>query len=99
MRCAFYLSEVNNPLWSIMVPVEPVRRDLLPLAVATPWAVCAALRVTGYERGWPLVPAMSFVPYAAASSVLPLALAVARRSPAATLLVPGDEVHPGSHPR
>jgi endonuclease/exonuclease/phosphatase family metal-dependent hydrolase len=69
-----------------MVPVEPLRRDLLPLAVATPWAVCAALRVTGSERGWPLVPAMSFVPYAAASSVLPLALAVARRSPAATLL-------------
>ena len=69
-----------------MAPVDPVRPDLLPLAVATPWAVCAALRATGSERGWPLVPAMSFVPYAAASAVLPLALALARRSPAGTLV-------------
>ncbi len=69
-----------------MVAMTSVRRDLLPLAVATPWAVCAALRATGLERGWPLVPAVSFTPYAAASAVLPLALAAARRSPAATVL-------------
>ncbi|WP_092807281.1 endonuclease/exonuclease/phosphatase family protein [Klenkia marina] len=64
--------------------MSTVRRDLLPLALATPWAVCAGLRATGAERGWPLVPAMSFVPYAAASAVLPLGVALARRSPVAT---------------
>lgn len=64
--------------------MSTLRRDLLPLALAAPWAVCAGLRATGLERRWPLVPAISFVPYAAASSVLPLAVAIARRSPAAT---------------
>ncbi|GHE09709.1 endonuclease/exonuclease/phosphatase family protein [Klenkia taihuensis] len=64
--------------------MSTLRRELLPLALTTPWAVCAGLRATGTERGWPLVPALSFVPYAAASSVLPLALAAARRAPVAT---------------
>lgn len=64
--------------------MSTLRRDLLPLALATPWAVCAGLRAAGAERGWPLVPAVSFVPYAAATSVLPLGVALARRSPAAT---------------
>ncbi|MEI4271693.1 endonuclease/exonuclease/phosphatase family protein [Klenkia sp. LSe6-5] len=63
-----------------------VRRDLLPLALATPWAVCAGLRATGAERGWPLVPAMSFLPYAAVSSALPLGVALARRSPLGTVV-------------
>jgi endonuclease/exonuclease/phosphatase family metal-dependent hydrolase len=66
--------------------MSTVRRDLLPLALATPWAVCAGLRVTGAERGWPLVPAMSFTPYAAASAVLPLGVALARRSPVAAVV-------------
>jgi len=61
-------------------------RDLLPLAAATPWAVWATLRATGTERGFPLVPALSFTPYAALTSVLPLGFAVARRSAPAALL-------------
>lgn len=61
-------------------------RDLLPLALATPWAVWAGLRATGAERGFPWVPAMSFTPYAAATSVLPLGVALARRSAPGTAL-------------
>ncbi len=68
-----------------MAVMSTVRRELLPLALTTPWAVCAGLRVTGSERGFPLVPAVSFVPYAAASAVLPLAVGLVRRAPLATL--------------
>ncbi|SDG86673.1 endonuclease/exonuclease/phosphatase family protein [Klenkia brasiliensis] len=66
--------------------MSTVRRELLPLALTVPWAVCAGLRATGTERGWPLVPGMSFVPYAAASAVLPLGVAAARRAPLATVV-------------
>jgi hypothetical protein len=52
------------------------RRRRLAVAAALPWALAAALRTTGAERGFPLVPALSFVPYAAATAVLPLAAAV-----------------------
>ncbi|MGY1916917.1 endonuclease/exonuclease/phosphatase family protein [Blastococcus sp. SYSU DS0973] len=53
---------------------------------ALPWAVWAALRATGAERGYPLVPALAFTPYAAATAVLPLAAAVRARSLPGTLL-------------
>ncbi len=66
--------------------MRPLPRDLLPLALVTPWAVWAGLRATGTERGFPGVPAISFTPYAAASSVLPLGIALARRSRPATAL-------------
>ncbi|MGY2001564.1 endonuclease/exonuclease/phosphatase family protein [Blastococcus sp. SYSU DS1024] len=56
------------------------------VAVATPWAVWAVLRRTGAERGFPLVPALAFTPYAAAAAVVPLAAAVRARSRAGTLL-------------
>ena len=50
------------------------------------WAVGSLLRTTGAERGFPLVPALSFTPHAAATAVLPLAGAagpvVRRRSSA-----------------
>jgi hypothetical protein len=56
------------------------------IAVALPWVGWAALRATGAERGFPLVPAMSFTPYAAGAAVLPLAVAAwARSVPAAVL--------------
>jgi endonuclease/exonuclease/phosphatase family metal-dependent hydrolase len=58
-------------------------------ATALPWVVWAALRATGSERGFPLVPAMSFTPYAAATSVLPVAAAVAARSRTAGILAIG----------
>ncbi|MGY1836724.1 endonuclease/exonuclease/phosphatase family protein [Blastococcus sp. SYSU DS0510] len=56
------------------------------VAAAMPWAVWAVLRRTGAERGFPLVPALAFTPYAAATAVLPLALAVRARSRGAALL-------------
>lgn len=61
-------------------------RNLLPVALATPWAVWAAVRTTGSERGFPWVPAMAFTPYAAASSLVPLGVALARRSAAGSAL-------------
>jgi hypothetical protein len=64
-------------------------RRTAPL-IALPWVVWAALRATGAERGFPLVPAMSFTPYAAATSVLPLAVAAAARSRTAGLMVAGS---------
>jgi endonuclease/exonuclease/phosphatase (EEP) superfamily protein YafD len=64
------------------------RRWALP--AAAPWATWAGLRATGSERGFPLVPALSFTPYAAAAAILPLALAVHARSRAAALMAAGS---------
>src|SRR3954465_2092997 len=58
-------------------------------AIALPWTARGPLRARGAERGFPLVPAMSFTPYAAATSVLPLAAAVHARSRTAALLAGG----------
>lgn len=57
----------------------PARRR--PAAVAPlPWLALALLRIAGAERGFPLVPAMALAPQAAATSVVPLAAALGRRS-------------------
>ena len=63
----------------------PRRTPCAPVA-ALPWVVWAVLRATGAERGFPLVPAMSFTPYAAATAVLPLSAAVRARSVAGAVL-------------
>jgi endonuclease/exonuclease/phosphatase (EEP) superfamily protein YafD len=65
----------------------PVRvRRRVAIVAALPWVGWAVLRATGAERGFPLVPAISFTPYAAVTAVLPLAGAVwARSVPAAAL--------------
>src|SRR5688572_6708128 len=60
------------------------------LAATAPWTTWAILRATGAERGFPLVPALSFTPHAAATAVLPLALAARARSGAAALLAAGS---------
>ena len=60
--------------------------DRWAVAAAAPWAVWALLRATGGERGFPLVPALAFTPYAAATSVLPLTAAVLARSRTGALL-------------
>ncbi|WP_299959449.1 endonuclease/exonuclease/phosphatase family protein [uncultured Modestobacter sp.] len=60
------------------------------LALSAPWAAWAALRATGTERGFPLVPALAFTPYAAASSALPLGAALLSRSRAATVVAAGS---------
>jgi endonuclease/exonuclease/phosphatase (EEP) superfamily protein YafD len=66
------------------------RRRRLATAAVLPWTAWALLRATGTERGYPLVPAMSFTPYAAASSLLPLAVAVRARAWLATALAAGS---------
>jgi hypothetical protein len=67
---------------------RPVRRRWA-LAAALPWAAWAAVRATGSERGFPLVPALAFTPWAAATSVVPLAVAAWARSPAGAGLSAG----------
>ena len=71
-----------------MLPPQPTRRRWAVVA-AVPWVAWAGLRLTGSERGFPLVPAMSFTPYAAASAVVPLAVAARQRSAAGTALAAG----------
>ena len=75
-------------------PVRPPLR--LParaaLALTVPWAGVAVLRAFGAERGFPLVPALSFAPQAALSSVVPLAAALLSRSRSATALATGSTV-------
>jgi endonuclease/exonuclease/phosphatase (EEP) superfamily protein YafD len=70
--------------------VTSLRRAALPLAA--PWAGWAVIRAAGAERGFPLVPATAFTRYAAASSVLPLAVAVLARSRSAAALATGAAV-------
>jgi endonuclease/exonuclease/phosphatase family metal-dependent hydrolase len=67
---------------------RPVRRRWA-LAAALPWTAWAAVRLTGSERGFPLVPALAFTPYAAATSAFPLAVAGWARSPAGGVLSAG----------
>ena len=67
-----------------------IRRRVPTTVLALPWVAWAVLRASGSERGFPLVPAMSFTPYAAATSVLPLAAAVAARSRTAGLMAAGS---------
>jgi hypothetical protein len=59
------------------------------VAAALPWVAWAGLRAAGAERGFPLVPAMSFTPHAAAGAALPLALAVRARSATGGALAAG----------
>lgn len=87
----------------------PPRRSLRrrwALTAAVPWAAWAVVRTTGSERGFPLVPVLSFTPHAAVTAVLPLALAAAARSRAAALVAAGSGAAlagavlvPGRHPR
>ncbi|WP_433510305.1 endonuclease/exonuclease/phosphatase family protein [Nonomuraea sp. CA-143628] len=53
--------------------------SVLVWLVVAPFAVWAALRVSPYDGLWPWVPIVAFTPYAAAASVLALALAGALR--------------------
>jgi endonuclease/exonuclease/phosphatase family metal-dependent hydrolase len=66
-----------------------IRRRVPTTVLTLPWVAWAVLRATGAEKGFPLVPAMSFTPYAAGTSVLPLAAAVRAGSRPATLLAAG----------
>jgi endonuclease/exonuclease/phosphatase (EEP) superfamily protein YafD len=71
------------------VAVQGRRRHRLALAAAAPWAGWAVVRATGAERGFPLVPAVSFTPHAAATAVVPLAVAAWARCRTAAALSAG----------
>ncbi len=58
---------------------SPAARGLA-VAFAVPWLLWAAVRVFGWDAGYPLVPAISFTPYVAVASVLPLAGGILVRS-------------------
>src|SRR5688500_5039747 len=62
------------------MPASRSARSGIAAGIVAPWALAAALRMTGTERGFPLVPALSFVPYGAVTAVLPLTAAVRARS-------------------
>jgi hypothetical protein len=69
--------------------VPPRLRRRWAVAAALPWATWAAVRATGSERGFPLVPAVAFTPYAAATSGVPLFVAAWARSMAGAGLSAG----------
>src|SRR5690349_18517566 len=54
-------------------------RLVIAVAVALPWLVWALLRTLGIELPFPLVALVSFTPYAALSSPLPVLVALALR--------------------
>ncbi|HEV7210141.1 MAG TPA: endonuclease/exonuclease/phosphatase family protein [Blastococcus sp.] len=65
------------------------RRRAAAVAAALPWATWAAVRLTGAERGFPAVPALTFTPHAAATVVVPIGLALRARSRAGLLMSAG----------
>lgn len=71
----------------MVAPGDERRR--LAVAAAVPWVVWAGLRATGREAGFPLVPALAFTPYAAATTAVPVAVAAWARSGAGALLSAG----------
>jgi endonuclease/exonuclease/phosphatase family metal-dependent hydrolase len=58
-------------------------------ALAIPWTAWAVARLTGSERGFPLVPAMTFTPYAALTAVVPFGVALRAGSRTGALLSAG----------
>ncbi|MCV2491216.1 endonuclease/exonuclease/phosphatase family protein [Geodermatophilus sp. YIM 151500] len=70
------------------MPADPDRRRFA-LAAAWPWVAWAVVRLAGAERGFPLVPAMAFTPYAAGTAVLPVLAGLRAGSPGATALGAG----------
>jgi hypothetical protein len=65
------------------------RRRRGTVALAGPWIAWAVVRLTGTERGFPLVPAMTFTPYAALTAAVPCGLALRTGSRAGALLAAG----------
>jgi len=61
---------------------RPGWRTVVAWLVALPWLLWAFVRLFGLEWGYPLVPLLSYTPYAAVASVLPVAVALILRRPA-----------------
>ncbi|MFY9487091.1 MAG: endonuclease/exonuclease/phosphatase family protein [Solirubrobacterales bacterium] len=55
-------------------------RQLLAALVAAPWCIWAVVRLLALDAGWPVVPALSFTPWVALTSVLPIVFALLMRS-------------------
>jgi endonuclease/exonuclease/phosphatase (EEP) superfamily protein YafD len=64
---------------SVVKAFASTARRLAPWLVLAPFAVWAVVRVGGLERGYPGFQLVSFTPYVAIASVLPVALALALR--------------------
>jgi len=58
---------------------RPRVRGAIALLVALPWLAWAAIRLGGLERGFLLVAAMAFTPYAAATAWIPVVVALVLR--------------------
>src|SRR3954468_23319115 len=54
-------------------------RNVVAMVVALPWVVWALLRTLGVELPFPLVALLSFTPYAALTSPLPVLVALVLR--------------------
>jgi endonuclease/exonuclease/phosphatase (EEP) superfamily protein YafD len=61
-------------------------RGVIAALVAAPWIVWAVVRLGGLERGYLLVAAMAFTPYAAATAWIPVAVALVLRRRAVALI-------------
>src|SRR4051812_50030596 len=61
-------------------------RNVVAMVVALPWIVWALLRTLGIELPFPLVALMSFTPYAALTSPLPVLVALVLRRWAVAVL-------------
>lgn len=75
-----------------MFTVRAAHRPAAALALASPWVAWAVARLSGAERGFPLVPAMTFTPYAALTAVVPCGVALRAGSRAGALLSGGAGV-------
>jgi endonuclease/exonuclease/phosphatase (EEP) superfamily protein YafD len=62
-----------------MSRLRVTRRGVLAAALSAPWIAWAVVRGFGLDQGYPLVPAMAFTPFVAATSVAPVILALALR--------------------
>ena len=55
------------------------RRRVLVAAIALPWVLWAVVRTFGLDAGYPLVAMIAFTPYAAVTSLVPVAVALVAR--------------------
>src|ERR1700754_290258 len=62
------------------VSLGSVKRRVLAVVIAVPWALWALVRTLGLDGGHPVVGAMAYTPYVAASSPLPVVAALLLRS-------------------
>src|ERR671931_681273 len=75
-------------------------RSVVAWALAVPCAAWAAMRLLGLERGFPLVPLVSFTPFVAVAAAVVVAIAflLRRRTPSLRVLTINMHFGEGSAP-